>query len=82
MKYFLLLLFGLGTSKDQRFWPQEAEPLTARCVYTPPVSGLSLRTEGKELPVNTKPPSTGNISAPGGPPPSTEPVQSGFVSKE
>lgn len=34
MKYFLLLLLGLGTSKDQRFWPQEAEPLTAS-VYTP-----------------------------------------------
>ena len=63
-------------SKSQKH-PRETEREEVRS------GGDSSRgTEGKELPVNTKPPSSENISAPGGPPPSTEPVQSGLVSKE
>lgn len=51
----------------------------AHNVHTP---SCSLRTEGKNYPVNTHTPSWENISNPEGPPPTIKPVQSSLASED
>lgn len=51
----------------------------AHNVHTP---SCSLRTDGKNYPVNTHTPSWENISNPEGPPPTIKPVQSSLASED